>query len=258
MALIRIARPPNLNAWDRRPADFNKLAEDWFANFKDPHPSVYEARTAAEELEVVAACALAHATLPRLRVYHILRIEWTDLDALGIGGRVSNETPGRTGVVAVDFNHWEIPGDRDILIELVARLHTLSLTGQDRFRWFGTSVQRQQLERFLARGDELVIGEAKRRCRHKLDEAPYTRRPLPEQMRQELQTTPPAIPQHRIAVLAHQRYTDRGSGAGSALADWLQAERDLRERYIAGLLELSPPPDTARPQDTSTSSGGEP
>src|SRR5581483_8808440 len=45
---------------------------------------------------------------PKLDTYAVMRIERVDFAAVGL--ELSNERPGTTGVVAVDFRHWEIPG----------------------------------------------------------------------------------------------------------------------------------------------------
>lgn len=40
--------------------------------------------------------------------------------------------------------------------------------------------------------------------------------------------------QEEIAVVAYEIYLQRGATDGDALADWLQAERDLREAFETG------------------------
>src|SRR5207253_398276 len=120
------------------------------------------------------------------------------------------------------------------LIGLVAHIFRRSVEGEDRFRWVGGLPQRRQLERFLARPDEEVIREAKRCCEAKLTGATTRRRPLGDQIGQELLHAPPAIPEHRIAPLAYQRYRQRGERAGAAVEDWLAAEEELRGRYTSG------------------------
>jgi hypothetical protein len=82
MALVRIHRSPKLNPWDREPPDFERVAREWFANYTDPRPSVYEANAPVEEVEAVAAFSLTNPGMS-LTVYHLMRIEWSDLEALG-------------------------------------------------------------------------------------------------------------------------------------------------------------------------------
>jgi hypothetical protein len=233
MALLRIYKSPNLNALDVEPLNFEKITNAWFANCKAERQSVYQANTPLEEVEAVSAFALSNHQVIGLTVYHIIRIDWADLEALGAHTQVSDD-PGTTGVVPVDFRHRDIPGDPGLLLDLVRRVRSEAERGEDRFRWLATFMQRRQLERFLA-CSEVVIQEAKRRCERKLANSPYAPRPTHERVRHELEAAPPAVPQQRIATLAHQLHQQR-QGATRSLENWLDAEREVRQRYVAGLL----------------------
>src|SRR5262249_42176448 len=114
MSLLRIVGF-GLNIWDNPP---EAVATDLFNNFKDTRPSAYEA-SGQEEIETVAAYALTTLTKT---VFHIVRVTHEDLAAVGL--TASDEAPGTTGILSVDFRHWEIQAEtadgKDRLIALVA------------------------------------------------------------------------------------------------------------------------------------------
>lgn len=240
MSLLRIKFFPNVNAWDEAAPDFQQIREKWFDDKPDEQASLYEATTAREEIEAVAAFSLTN--LGRgIQAGYLVRIEWDDLNAVGI--RSSNLRPGNTGVVAVDFRHWEIPGDRGPILELLRHIWSRALLGEDRFRWVGKQMQVAAMNRFLNAGTHLVVEEAKRCCRRKLDNRPGGGRPLGPAIRDELRAPPPAIPEGQIKVLAGEKWLDRLSTgrAGDAVHDWLRAEHELRQLYEQELLGYTQP-----------------
>jgi hypothetical protein len=240
MSLIRICDAPNLNKWDKNPCDFAAVIREWFNPDRDPAPSVYSTDSVADEVEVAAAHALTDFS-PHLKQAHLLRIEWSDLTALGISERVSNSAPGTTGVVGVDFRHRELVGARDYLEGLVRRIRERYEAGEQRFRWVGPPVLRRQLAQFLSRSDHEVIREAKRRCRHKLDGGTGTlTKPRSEDLRRQLGTARPKIPEQVIRERAFRLY--RCSGRHDADQNWKDAESELLALYVAGFVTYESPP----------------
>jgi hypothetical protein len=238
MPLLRIKSLPNLNSWDERPLDPERLAQKWFDEQSHERPSLYEATTQEEEAEAVAAFSLTNLAR-RIEVSYIVRIEWDDLSQIGI--RANNAQPGSTGVVAVDFRHWEIPGVRQPIFNLLRYIWDRVRRGEDRLRWIGKEIQRASMERFLETDTRFVIEEAKRCCRLKLTGGTGRRR-LGPAIRDELRATPPYIPEGRIRSLAEQNWLDRLSVgiAGNAEQDWLSAEQELRRRYEEQFLGYIP------------------
>jgi hypothetical protein len=228
--LLRIKFVPNMNFWDEPQPDPERIAEKWFDDQPGESPSLYEAASHAEEVEAAAALSLTNLA-KRIEVGYLGRIEWGDLAAVGIPA--SDARPGNTGVVAVDFRHREIPGEREPIFKLLRHIWGRVRRGEDRFRWVGKQMQRAAMERFLEAGPQFVIEEAKRCCRRKLAEQAGGRRPLGSTIRDELQAAPPAIPEYRIRSLAEAKWLARlGAGlVGNAEQDWLSAEKELRQLY---------------------------
>jgi hypothetical protein len=235
MPLLRISDCSNLNVWDKTS---EKIAEDWFDRFRDPRASFYEARCSREEVEAVAAFALTNPA--KNKVYHLMRVTWEELADFGL--YPSGEAPGNTGVVSVDFRHWEIETRREGLVRLVGHVQERLVAGEERFRWVGVRMQNPWWRRFCGLEDAFVIGEAKNRCRWKLanQEGGYRFRPR-ERVAAELRGSPPAIPKYRIAERAYRAYQMRGAAPGGPLEDWLAAERELRELYTEILLRFMNP-----------------
>ena len=230
MALIRIKFFPNVNAWDEAAPNFQQIGEKWFDDPPNERPSLYEAATPLEEVQAVAAFSLTN--LGRgIHSGYLVRIEWDDLLAVGI--HASNTTPGNTGVVAVDFRHWEIPGDTAPILELLRHIWHGAMLGEDRFRWVGKQMQIAAMRRFLEAEPRHVVEEAKRCCNRKLENQTGGRRPLGSAIQDELRKNPPAIPEGRIRVLARECWLRRLGAQleGSAEQDWLRAEHELRQRY---------------------------
>ncbi|MCI0458312.1 MAG: DUF2934 domain-containing protein [Gemmataceae bacterium] len=216
-----------LNIWDK-PAP--EIAKDLFSNFKDKRPSFYES-SPLEELKTVAAYALTTQPKP----FHLVRVTREDLAEVGLAG--IDEAPGTTGILSVDFRHWEIQAEaadgKDRLIDLIARIREKVIQGEDRLRWVGSLMQRSHWEQFCLCPDGEVIREAKRRCRWRLEGGGrayelQTKR----QIEEDLRANPPVIPEERIRRRAHKRWLNRGDEPGSAEDDWITAERELRELYI--------------------------
>jgi hypothetical protein len=240
MSLIRICNAPNLNKWDKEPCDLAAIIKEWFNPDRDPDPSVYWASSESEEVEVAASHSLTDLS-PNLKPVHLLRIEWSDLVAIGVSERTSNRVPGRTGLVRIDFQHWELVGGKDYLDALVRRSRERYEAREQPFRWVGPPVLRRQLTQFCSLPDHEVIPEAKRRCRHKLHGGPGTL-PLPrrEELREQLRNARPNIPQQAIRERAFQLY--KQSGREDADQNWMDAERELLTLYEAGFVKYEPPP----------------
>lgn len=150
---------------------------------------------------------------------------------------------GEQGVVLVDFRHWEIPGDRKAILDLLRHIWERARRGEDRFRWVGKQMQRAALRRFLNADPRLVIEEAKRCCHRKLAERAGGRRPLGNALGAELRASPPAVPEERIRARAEAIWRQRlGAGmAGHEVQDWLSAEQELRHVYEQQLLAYTQP-----------------
>jgi hypothetical protein len=221
-----------LSIWDNPP---EAIAKGLFNNFKDNKPSVYEA-SSQEEVEAVAAHAL---TATSKRAFHIVRITREDLAAAAL--TENDDTPGTTGVLAVDFRHREVLADaadgKERLIRLVARVRERLIDGEERLRWVGACMLRPHWERFRSCGNAEVTQEAKNRCQWRLggDSSRYEPR-RKSQIEEDFAATPPLIPEGRIRRRAHSKYEARGHQPGSAEGDWLEAERELRGRYRAAYL----------------------
>jgi hypothetical protein len=240
MPLLGIKFLPNLNSWDDEAPDPERIADKWFDDPANEQPSLYEATSPIEEVEVVAALSLTNLGR-RVEAGYLVRIEWGDLAEVGL--RPNNARPGNTGVVAVDFRHWEIPGDRQLIFDLLRHIWHRARRSEDCFRWVGKQMQRAALERLLSADSRLVVEEAKRCCRRKLQGTTGGRRPLGPNLRGELQAMPPTTPEGRIRSLAGERWRQRvrAAMAGTAEWDWLNAEQELRQLYQQQLLGYTPP-----------------
>jgi hypothetical protein len=259
MPLIRIQFHPNLNHWDAptpdpSQPDFSQIGKKWFAERLNDQPSLYEAATPLEEIETVAAYSLTNWET-FIEAGYIVRIEWEDFGLLGI--QPTDANLGRTGVVGVDFRHWEIPGDKALIESLLRHLWNCTVKGEDRFRWVGCQLQAAAMRRFLDADSRAVIDEAKRCSRYKLDRQKGGRRTPGRVIQGELTVAPPNIPETRIRKAAYQRYIHRCTSGlwGNAEMDWLEAEQDLRVRYnaaLTGYQSLPPPYDRVGQHDMRT------
>jgi hypothetical protein len=248
MPLLRIIFYPNVNHWDApkpnpKQPDFTQIIKKWFPERSGEQPSLYEAVTPLAEIETVAAFSLPNPDRV-LEAGYLLRIEWRDFAALDI--QPADSRPGKTGVVGVDFRHWEIPGDEQLIARLVRHLWHRTEQGEDRFRWVGCQLQAAAMRRFLDADSRSVIDEAKRCCRHKLSGEKVGRRTPGRVIQQELAVAPPNIPAGRIRKAAYERYVQRCTSGecGNEETDWLEAEQDLRARYHAEITGYQPPPST--------------
>jgi hypothetical protein len=240
MSLIRICGAANLNKWDREPCDFAAIAKEWFAVDRDPNPSVYRAESESEEVEVAASHSLTDLG-PSLKPVHLLRIEWSDLVAIGAAEKLSDRTPGTTGVVRVDFRHSELLDGRVYLDALVRRIRERYEAGEQRFRWVGPPVLRRQVAQFCALSDHEVIQEAKRRCRHKLNAGPGTLpRPGSDELRRQLRDARPKIPEWVIQDRSFRLY--QGTGRHDADQNWYETESELLALYVEAFVRYTPPP----------------
>jgi hypothetical protein len=238
MPLLRICDAVNLNKWDKEPCDFGAIIREWFNPDRDPNPSVYLVYVEHEEVEVAAAHVLTDLS-PNLKGVYLLRIEWSDLIAVGAREGVSGEVPGTTGVVRTDFCHRELVGARAYLEALVWRIRERYEAGEPRFRWVGPPVLRRQLTQFCSLENRQVIQEAKRRCRHKLGGPGMLPRPRGEELRRQLLAACPRIPEEVIRERAYKVY--QRSGRHEAAQNWAEAEAELLEAYIGGFTHYRSP-----------------
>jgi hypothetical protein len=167
MHFVRMVLHPNLNSWDKdKKADVD-LAEEFFEEpfrEKDEHPSLYSVESLPDEIRVAAAFALTPTRNPD--TLFVVRLFQDDFDALGLN---LSDPPGMTGVVEVDFRHFEVRNlTKPKALQLTARLRKSAYDGEDRFRYVAGWLQRHYLQQFRQLPDTQVIAEAKRRCEAKL------------------------------------------------------------------------------------------
>jgi hypothetical protein len=170
------------NTWDRKTDEEiarKELFERAFLDGpqRDPNPSVYQVGSREEEIRTVTAYTLVH-TNKKPEILYAIRIYQADLAALAIQ---TDAPPGTTGVVDVDFRHYQFrqPSHQQ-LIDLVSRVRRAAIEGEERYRWVGRAHQIPHLNSFLALSSSEVIEEAKRRCRVKLNQPPGGRMKGPE------------------------------------------------------------------------------
>jgi hypothetical protein len=235
MHYIRMYNSTSFNAWDRKSDEEIARAELFSEVFKegpqrDSNPSLYQVEAREEEIRTVTAYTLVH-TNKKPEILYAIRLYEADLQALGIQ---ADDPPGTTGVVDVDFRHYQLrqPSNQQ-LIALVRRIRQTAIQGEERYRWVGATHQIPCLRRFLTMSSREVIEEAKRRCRMKLGEpagGPLRNR---TQLRNELQAVPPSIPHNRIGRAAFLNFIRRclQGQAGTREGDWEQAETELRVCY---------------------------
>jgi hypothetical protein len=240
MSLIRVSTAINLNKWDSDQFDPTKIIKEWFDTARDPNPSVFCAQSEGDEVEVAASHSLMERG-PGLKGSYLLRIKWSDLIAVGAKEQTTNINPGTTGVVHIDFRHWEMRSAMGYLNDLVLRIREHYEAGEQRFRWIGPPVLRRQLAEFASRSDNEVIQEAKRRCRNKLNAVAGTL-PLPvsEDLRRQLYNARPSIPEQVIRERAFSLF--ERSRNHDANRNWMDAERELLTAYEQGIVEYSAPP----------------
>src|SRR5262249_55033065 len=148
--------------------------------------------------------------------------------------------PGRTGVVSVDFLHWELSVANKYMEQLIKRIHARYEAGEQRFRWVGKPVIRCCLEFFSSQPDDEVIPEAKRRCRHKLCGAGANLpRPTAEEFRRHFRANRPKIPKQVLEERAYFRHKE--TGEHDRETNWKEAERGLLELYESGFTEHAEP-----------------
>jgi hypothetical protein len=248
MSLIRISDALNLRKWDNSLCDHPAIVKEWFCLERDPDPSVYWADSENDEVEVAASHSLTDFA-PSLKGVQLLRIEWSDLTAVGALAKASNAAPGGTGVVHIDFRHWELVGAEEYAEALVRRIRERYEAGEQRFRWIGPPVLSRCLDQFCRRSDREVIQEAKRRCRHKLSGGPGT---LPKPRASDVQRyfgeSPPKIPENVVRERAfglHQRL-----GRHDAFLNWIEAESELLAKYEAEILMYASPPPASKSPPT--------
>jgi hypothetical protein len=237
MPLLRINHCPNLNAWDKK--DAQDIAENWF-DFADPEQSLYEAGSSLEEVENATAFSLT--SIAKIEQCYVLRILPADFAAAEIS--LNNLIPGGTGVVAVDFRHWDAPASRDQLTRLVSHILHRVTKGEDALRWIGLRQQTACWRCFRDTAPSLVIEEARRRSGWKLERNKNPPKTAPNKLRCELLDCPPTIPCHRLRVRAWLRYKEHCYAGVNGIPEdeWFAAENELREVYIRQLIGFAPPP----------------
>lgn len=239
MPLLRLSDCASLSGWDY-PNTPEQIARKWFDDFKDPSPSLYESNSSIEEVEVVAAVHLTNPTAKR-KAYHVLRIDNEDLVAADI--RPNNNNPGSTGVVAVDFRHWEIPANQGQLVRLVERILERIVACEERLRWIGVRLQEGWWKHFLDAPADQVVPEARRRSHCLLKQHPF--RPTdPDQLVKEFWANPPRIPDRGISPHAQREYEERlqQGREGTAEDDWTIAVKKVRDLYFQQIAGFAPPP----------------
>jgi hypothetical protein len=166
----------------------------------------------------------------------------TGEELVRFGLNPSPEEPGNTGIISADFRHWEVALSGQGVISLVEYIRERLVAGEERLRWIGVEMQKVLWSRFCRLEDGIVLAEAKRRCRWKLEGSAgnYPQR-RPKQIEAELRTNPPIIPEHRIKLAAYFNYLDRGSGPSRPDQDWFNAEQRLRDLYMNGFLNFRNP-----------------
>ncbi|MCI0464131.1 MAG: hypothetical protein L0Z62_44930 [Gemmataceae bacterium] len=234
MRFLRVWLNTTLNPWDNK--EDEALAKDVFREAfgdKGDCPSLYWIDSLADEFRTAAAFALT-TTKTTLANFFVVRLFQRDLDKFDL--QVDDDGPGTTGVVDVDFRHFEIRNLTQVkAVALTAWLRNTASEGEERFRWVATRFQRPQLVRFLQLPDEQVIAEAKRRCRVRLGcggPADSNGRSIP-QIISDLHTNKPTLPRFRVERAAYLNYCDRirNSRSGSSGEDWTTGEESLREAY---------------------------
>jgi hypothetical protein len=222
-----------LNPWGSK--DDEGLAREVFREAFGPGtecPSLYGVVSLMDEIRTAAAFALT-TTDKELKNFFVVRIFPPDLHELDLWA--DDEAPGTTGVVEVDFLHFEVRNMTPAKASaLTARLRNTAAEGAERFRWVAGRFQRLHLERFLQAADEQVIAEAKRRCRFRLGlgGSPEQRGTI-ARILAELERNKPAVPRFRVERAAFLNYCERARTCipGSPDTDWAKGERDLLEAY---------------------------
>jgi hypothetical protein len=235
MHFLRVYNNHTLNPWGSK--DDADLAREVFREAfgaRAGHPSLYGVESAADEIRTAAAFALT-TTDRELKNFFVVRILERDLDQLGV--LVDDDHPGTTGVVDVDFHHFEVRNlTQPQAVALTVHLRNTASEGQERFRWVAARFQRPHLERFLLLPDEQVIAEAKRRCLFKLGRgAPADRAGTIHTILAELGRNRPAVPRFRIERAAFLNYRDRIQTGryASPEGDWQDGEEGLLAAYRA-------------------------
>jgi hypothetical protein len=231
MHFLRVFNNTSLNLWDSR--DDAALAREVFREAfgaRAGHSSLYGVDSSADELRTAAAFAL---TTPdkELKNFFMVRMFQRDLDELSL--QVDDDGPGNTGVVDVDFRHFEVRNlTQTKAVELTARIRNSATEGEERFRWVAARFQRPQLERFLQLPDEQVIAQAKRRCLFKLGRG-VASAVMIRTILAELESNEPTLPRFRVERAAFLKYCDRSKNGspGNAGIDWTNGEKNLRNAY---------------------------
>lgn len=136
---------------------------DHFFNLKKAqnNPSLYRAFTEIDEVRAASAHLLA-GEQSDLDSQYVLRVDLSDLYDSGLC--IDEDRLGKTGIVAIDFAHCEIPRDRAKTKLLVERIVNRLKAGEDRLRRIGKSQLEHQLQLIQYMPPEDVTPLARQRC----------------------------------------------------------------------------------------------
>jgi hypothetical protein len=234
MHFLRMYTESTLNTWDGK--DETALARKVFSEAfgeKADSPSLYAVDSRMDEILTASAFALT-TTKIHLENFFVVRLYWSDLEEFELS--VDDDYPGGTGVVDVDFRHFEIRKmTKEKAVKLTQRIRAAACEGEERFRWIPAGFQRPHLQRFLLVCNGQVIDDAKRRCRLRLDCAipSDSAGGKPHHIIKALEANKPTLPRFRIERAAHLNYCERieKNCSGTPDEDWKTGEESLWESY---------------------------
>jgi len=216
-----------VDRWYADPTDLKSLYDPFRTKGR---PSIYQAESAPDEVTVVAAHVLSDPLAKVESRMNIVRLLEADFDKCGL--RCDARLLGTTGVVAIDFAHFEIEGDETRIQDLIKHLYLQIRYGEDRVRSIYRAQIRKQLQSFQQWPSEDVTPYALRRCQELLDEQSHQKACLPETyVEGEYDQSQPRIPHHRIAFRAYEKSLSPRQSHLDAVSYWLEAEKELRDEY---------------------------
>jgi hypothetical protein len=164
MALVR-GRPTErgYSLWMEETPSILELMKAPFDLEKGPI-SVFEVTRGTDEAKALAAYYLA-LNRPFIKPIWAIRIESQDLENIGI---VVEESPGDTGVKAIDAKHRDLQGNGEAFAALTERIYNALRQGDDRIRLLGKMQITYQLQEFLHLSSDGITDEAKVRAQQAL------------------------------------------------------------------------------------------
>lgn len=164
MKYVRIIETTTANKWIERDPNIGSVAHFTFGSSKPANnPSLYRAFTEIDEVRVTSAHLLASPNSFSLEPKCVLRLDDSDIQASGL--RVNEEAHwGETGIISIDFAHYEIPWTRDKVLALVARIVDRLRMGENRIRRIGALQLEHQLKSFHGQPPAELTPYGKRRC----------------------------------------------------------------------------------------------